>query len=1071
MRTRWIVLVLVCLALWTVRDQWRPSLALGQGPGSTPPILQGVLVTPDPLLRRGAAKIVVTVTAGTNPSSQGLEVILDLSALGGLPSTPLSDAGGAACDEAAGDRAFTVCFIIPPAVPAGPVVLQGVVRDAQGRSSPISISTAVATDADGDSDGLTDRCETSFGLNPSASAGPDGAAGDPDGDNLTNAQECDAGTHPRGLFSRYFAEGVSNAFFSTRLTLFNPSLSTVTALVRVQPEGSAERAVLVSVPGFTRRTLLPDDLKTVTGAPFAALVESDGEIVVDRLVSWGANTYGSHAETAVKAPATTWYLAEGATGWRFSLFYLLQNPTSNEAQVQVSYLRGANEPVLMRTYRVGPRQRRTIFVDDEQFPEGSGITPLAATDVSAIVTSINDVPIVVERSMYMSPDGQPFGAGHAGAGVTAPSTDWFFAEGATGDFFDEFILVANPGNDMTTVTVTYSPEGRASLERPYDVAPHSRRTIWVDEDPDLNGTAVSARLHANVPIVAERAMWWPGSGESWREAHVSAGAVSAGPRWAVADLEVGGPFNADSYVLVYNGGTLTVYFDDGSTAVTCGTAGPGRVTFRINDCPGVAGKRFVSAVVEGTAQTVVERAVYFSTTSTFAAGGAALATQLPATATSTTAIPTSGGIAALPQVGTVGFPSGSFPIGSQVALSATASPETHDDFTTTTVLFSTLERLSYELRIVTGTIRPSLDTTVTMRIPDLFRQQLPANGEIQAFAQFFQDGGEEDLDQFELIASLVSGDSITFVLPPEAFTDLRRDDGFFEAIVTLASTPTKPPAAAMAMSSSVPSTHRIVAPSGLAPATPGTCEGASLGAPLASMTVTSAFNGKTHYGTDLRAADGTPVRAMADGWLENYGYQVKPLKKPNARSGKMIRGWGYFIVIRHKDGSKTLYAHLQPGPPPIPIGGEVKKGDVIATSDDSGGSEAPHLHVEYAPNGLIYENPSKVDTGACIGGNVTGSITVADNGSAADDAFTVAINGLTVCQTSIGATNTCAVGNLRSGTATLTITANIAPDDIGTFGITLANGLRFQGGGTSVSGVIPRGGTESFIITIPAPSP
>ena len=34
--------------------------------------------------------------------------------------------------------------------------------------------------------------------------------------------------------------------------------------------------------------------------------------------------------------------------------------------------------------------------------------------------------------------------GHESAGVTTPSTQWFLAEGATGDFFDLFVLIANP---------------------------------------------------------------------------------------------------------------------------------------------------------------------------------------------------------------------------------------------------------------------------------------------------------------------------------------------------------------------------------------------------------------------------------------------------------------------------------------------------------------------------------------------------------------------------------------------------------------------------------------------------
>ena len=69
----------------------------------------------------------------------------------------------------------------------------------------------------------------------------------------------------------------------------------------------------------------------------------------------------------------------------------------------------------------------TIWVDHEG-PE------LAETDVAASITSTQ--PIIVERAMYASAPGEPFRAGHGGAGVTAPAIAWYLAEGATGTFFD-----------------------------------------------------------------------------------------------------------------------------------------------------------------------------------------------------------------------------------------------------------------------------------------------------------------------------------------------------------------------------------------------------------------------------------------------------------------------------------------------------------------------------------------------------------------------------------------------------------------------------------------------------------
>ena len=62
--------------------------------------------------------------------------------------------------------------------------------------------------------------------------------------------------------------------------------------------------------------------------------------------------------------------------------------------------------------------------------------------------------------MYLNAGGTPFAAGHESAGVTSPATEWFLAEGATGIFFDLFILIANPNDASATVDARYLlPDG------------------------------------------------------------------------------------------------------------------------------------------------------------------------------------------------------------------------------------------------------------------------------------------------------------------------------------------------------------------------------------------------------------------------------------------------------------------------------------------------------------------------------------------------------------------------------------------------------------------------------------
>ena len=73
--------------------------------------------------------------------------------------------------------------------------------------------------------------------------------------------------------------------------------------------------------------------------------------------------------------------------------------------------------------------------------------------------------------MYLSRGGQLFGAGHASAGVADARTTWFLAEGATGSFFDEFVLIANPTGSVASVRITYLLPGGQRENAPLPTEP------------------------------------------------------------------------------------------------------------------------------------------------------------------------------------------------------------------------------------------------------------------------------------------------------------------------------------------------------------------------------------------------------------------------------------------------------------------------------------------------------------------------------------------------------------------------------------------------------------------------
>jgi hypothetical protein len=350
-------------------------------------------------------------------------------------------------------------------------------------------------------------------------------------------------------YVRYFAEGVQGTFFRTRFALANPHDEAVEVRATFTDPFGQETNMTFTVPAGSRSTLDHTNMPALASEAFGSRFEATRELGIDRTVVWDpALPYGAHSETGIEAPRTAWYLAEGATHSGFNLFYLLQNPTDSVAEVLVRYLLGSGQ-VIERVHFVGARARTNIWVNKED-------PALASAEMSAHLVSVNDVPIVVERSMYLNKDGQLFTAGHNSAGVADPATRWFLAEGATGDYFDTFILVANPSATPAQLQVTYLLPTGEPLVMSELVPANSRFTIWVDQaHPALAATDFSTVVESTngVPVIVERAMWWPDRpGGQWTEAHNSAGATSTAARWLLADGSASAGSNTSTYALVAN---------------------------------------------------------------------------------------------------------------------------------------------------------------------------------------------------------------------------------------------------------------------------------------------------------------------------------------------------------------------------------------------------------------------------------------------------------------------------------------------------------------------------------------
>jgi hypothetical protein len=130
-------------------------------------------------------------------------------------------------------------------------------------------------------------------------------------------------------------------------------------------------------------------------------VESDVPIVSERSMYWAGDAvpFGEgHNSAGVVQTATRWGLAEGRVGGphQFSTYILLANPTSDAAEVTITYLRESGAPIV-KTYRVPPTSRFNVDI--------GSVAELHDESFGARIEVTNGVRIAVERSLYWNANG------------------------------------------------------------------------------------------------------------------------------------------------------------------------------------------------------------------------------------------------------------------------------------------------------------------------------------------------------------------------------------------------------------------------------------------------------------------------------------------------------------------------------------------------------------------------------------------------------------------------------------------------------------------------------------------
>jgi len=219
------------------------------------------------------------------------------------------------------------------------------------------------------------------------------------------------------------------------------------------------------------------------------------------------------------------YFAEGYTGASFHEYLCLGNPQAVDARAAITYL-FRDGTALTRVVKVPAESRFTVYVNADV---GEG------KEVSVKLESSS--PVVAERPMYFTYN-RTWSGGHDAMGVSSTSNTWYFAEGYTGQGFDEWICVLNPGATDAMLTFRFQTEEEGEVVRTgYNVPACSRGSFKVN-DILGGGYQNSLKLESSSPVVAERPMYFDylGTGNRhWQGGHCVMGVPGLGQVYYFAE--------------------------------------------------------------------------------------------------------------------------------------------------------------------------------------------------------------------------------------------------------------------------------------------------------------------------------------------------------------------------------------------------------------------------------------------------------------------------------------------------------------------------------------------------------
>ena len=203
-----------------------------------------------------------------------------------------------------------------------------------------------------------------------------------------------------------------------------------------------------------------------------------------------------HSTLGLSTLSPVWYFAEGDNAY-FATYYALLNPGATDATVRLTYLH-QNGQTYTQDVAVPAQRRATVLV--------SGVP---AGGFGCQIAVLSGPPIAAERMLYGGPS---WTISHAGVGADQTATTVRFTEGANGNLFETYLLLANPNpTTAAAVTLTFTRTDGTTILSSTTVPAAGRATVWTKGISGLESTSFRTLVSVTngVGIVVERATYWP----------------------------------------------------------------------------------------------------------------------------------------------------------------------------------------------------------------------------------------------------------------------------------------------------------------------------------------------------------------------------------------------------------------------------------------------------------------------------------------------------------------------------------------------------------------------------------